>query len=596
MRNFIVFGFLVLAFASALTAEAAEGCNVLMSGDRNVLISFNQGADGYLLLPIEESAPKTDVSVSINGRKQEGFTLRLAKNRIDYYVPYLISSPDILLNIVSPYDFLNNICWNNLKLSDKFDTTNREKFRPLYHHTPAYGWMNDPNGMYYDSATGLWHLYYQYNPYDSMWGNMTWGHSVSKDLIHWDFLSPAIYPDELGMIFSGSAVVDSANTAGFGKDAVVALYTSAVASQMQSMAYSVDGGNTFTKYSGNPVITDRIPDFRDPKVFRNEVTGGWTMVLACGQELRFYSSKDLKNWSYDSSFGTGYGCHKGVWECPDLLKLKVRGSDEYKWLLIVNINPGFYAGGSGTQYFIGDYDGKEFTTNQTETKWMDYGKDHYATVSFHNAPDNRSVVMAWMSNWQYAEILPTKQFRSQNSLPRDLDIFKGADGDYYVGVSWSVEADAIVGDELFSKSYKASETPTLSFIDGNPSVLDITIDAGKSAETCIKLYNSDGDSVNIAFDFIKGVVNFERPSYRGGRNIPGIKALTTAEIKLQKGEKISKQSIRLYLDHSSIELFDKAGRFAITNQIFPLEKFDKISVWSKSGKAKINIKQYTIKK
>lgn len=395
------------------------------SGVRDMMIRAN-GTERYLLLPIEEAAPEYRMQVIENGRIVRTEVIRLAaKGKIDYFVPFDLSEFDragLLLSVhvwnqpeherqreVSPMEY---IAWDEIKTTDNFDTANWDPYRPQYHHTPLYGWMNDPNGMFYKD--GVWHLYYQYNPYCSLWQNMTWGHSTSKDLIHWQHEPIAIRANALGTIFSGSAVVDHNNTAGFGKDAVVAMYTSAeLMGQSQSLAYSTDNGQTFTNYPGNPIITADIPDFRDPNFFWHAATQRWILTLASGQEMRFYSSTDLKNWQYESSFGSGYGSHAGVWECPDLMQM------DGKWVLLCNINPGSPNGGSATQYFIGEFDGHHFTTTQKKEKWLDYGKDHYATVSFSDAPNGRHTVIGWMSNWQYAGQVPTRQFRSANTIARD---------------------------------------------------------------------------------------------------------------------------------------------------------------------------------
>ena len=377
--------------------------NISLSGNNHVVMRWVPEGH-YLLLPVQESASEGRLRVIENGRETDNLVIRLAVDSIDYFVPYeWKSTAPVVMDMCfwnpDKKGTGNYVCWQAICQADTFDTSNREAHRPVYHHSPAYGWMNDPNGMYYDDATGLWHLYYQWNPYCSMWQNMTWGYSVSPDLIHWTHLPSAIMPDGLGTIFSGSAVIDRHNTAGFGENAVVAVYTQAeVCGQMQSIAYSTDGGLTFTPYTGNPVLTDSIADFRDPKVFWDELAECWTMALACQQEIRFYQSPDLKHWACVSRFGQGAGCHGGVWECPDLIKLSVVNSQpsEEKWVLLVNINPGGPFGGSATQYFVGNWDGKEFVmdghglevrSQNAECKWLDYGKDHYAAVTWHNAPE-----------------------------------------------------------------------------------------------------------------------------------------------------------------------------------------------------------------
>ena len=308
----------------------------------------------YLLLPVQEKEEIANIRVIVNNEQRQSFNVKLAVDKVDYYVPVDIKrfgSESILLDINFHGDRRSTgaikdfACWKEMKQSNEFDTTNRERFRPTYHHTPTYGWMNDPNGMFYKD--GVYHLYYQWNPYGSQWENMTWGHSSSRDLIHWEAQPTAIEADALGTIFSGSCVVDKKN------DRVVAFYTSAGQNQVQSMAVSKDNGVTFQKNPTNPILTSNDPDFRDPKAFWNPEIQKWNLILAVGQEMRIYSSSNLKDWTYESSFGKGYGNHDGVWECPDLMKLQVRGTDKQKWMLICNINPGGPFGGSATQYFVG---------------------------------------------------------------------------------------------------------------------------------------------------------------------------------------------------------------------------------------------------
>lgn len=422
--------FLLLFQATVSFAQQLEKSPTFL-GEKHAMQKVSTDSH-FLLLPVEESQDNAHISILQGNQVVKQLNCRLAVNNVDYYVPLDLtrfSGKRILLDIFfngerSRGDAIKNFaCWKNIKYSDTFDTANREKFRPVYHHTPVWGWMNDPNGMFYKD--GVWHLYFQHNPYGSQWENMTWGHSTSRDLVHWTFEGDAIVPDGLGTIFSGSCVVDKNNTAGFGKDAIVALYTTAGISQTQSLAYSTDGGKTFIKYEENPILTDEIPDFRDPNMFWNDEIDAWNLLLAAGQEMKIYSSKNLKDWKYESSFGHGYGNHDGVWECPDLMRLPVDGTKEQKWVLICNINPGGPFGGSATQYFVGNFDGHRFVCDSEPqvTKWMDYGKDHYAAVSFSNAPGGRQVALAWMSNWQYANQVPTLQFRSANSIPRDLTLF-----------------------------------------------------------------------------------------------------------------------------------------------------------------------------
>ena len=514
----------------------------------------------YLLLPVQEREENANVKVLVGGRQMKSFNVKLAVDQVDYYVPLDIrsfGSGDLLLDITFHGDrrftgaMKDFICWREMKQSDAFDTQNREKFRPAYHHTPAYGWMNDPNGMFYKD--GVFHLYYQYNPYGSQWENMTWGHSTSRDLIHWEAQPIAIEPDALGDVFSGSCVVDKRN------NEVVAMYTSAGKSQVQSIAFSKDNGQTFEKYAGNPVLVSSEEDFRDPKAFWNPEIQKWNLILAVGQEMRIYSSADMKEWTYESSFGKELGCHDGVWECPDLMKLQVRGTDKQKWLLICNINPGGPFGGSATQYFIGDFDGHKFTCEHNDTRWMDYGKDHYATVTFDNAPDGRHIALAWMSNWQYANQVPTKQFRSANSLPRDLDLYE-FEGQTYCGVTPSREVNALRG--------KAVKSLT--------NTCEIVVDVKGTTE--IALSNSLGEQVVMRYDVTKRTFSMDRTrSYASFSEAFPCKTVAPVYGDIRQ--------LRIFIDNSSIEAFDAEGRLAMTNLVFPKEPYNKIKVVG--GKATI---------
>lgn len=553
---------MVAALLVTLSADAQVKPMVL--SENHAMVRLETG-NKYVLLPVEEKAENANVRV-INSDNQTTRrpNVRLAVDNVDYYVPFEIKDGQTL-DIIFPGDrrktgpIKDFACWKEMKFSNDFDTTNREKFRPSYHHTPLYGWMNDPNGMFYKD--GEWHLYYQYNPYGSLWENMTWGHSVSKDLIHWEALPLAIEADAIGTIFSGSCVVDKNNTAGFGKDAIIAFYTSAAESQTQSMAYSTDGGRTFTKYDKNPVVTFNAPDFRDPKVFWYEGTNRWIMMLAVGQEMQIWSSANLKDWNKESSFGSEYGCHGGVWECPDMLKI----GD--KWVLICNINPGGPFGGSATQYFVGDFDGKKFTCESMPkvTKWLDYGKDHYATVSFSNAPDGRITVLAWMSNWQYANQVPTKQFRSANSIARDLGLFKDGE-ETYVSVTPSKEMLAVRG----AKIKKPSAT------------CEIIVDVKGTME--LTLSNAKGEQVVMNYDAQKQTFAMDRTKSGDSSFSEAFSATTVAPTHGNM------KQLRIFIDNCSIEAFASDGKMAMTNLVFPNEPYNNIKV--KGGKATI----YEIKK
>ena len=530
----------------------------------------NQGKK-YLMIPVQENAEIANVKVIADNKQVKTLNIKLANNHIDYLVPLDLQefagekslALDIHVNGTKRTDdgIASFGCWKKMQFSDIYDISNREQYRPIYHHTPAYGWMNDPNGMFYKD--GVWHLYFQRNPFGSQWENMTWGHSTSKDLVHWTFEGDPIQPDVWGSIFSGSAVVDKDNTAGFGKGAVIALYTSAGESQTQSMAYSTDNGKTFTKYEGNPIITSNVPDFRDPHMFWNEDIKKWNMILAAGQHMEIYTSDNLKDWKLESSFGAEYGNHGGVWECPDLMKMKVKGTDKEKWMLICNINPGGPFGGSATQYFIGDFDGYKFVcdTKPDVTKWMDYGKDHYATVTFDNAPDGRHVAIAWMSNWQYANLVPTKQYRSANSIPRDLGLFEH-DGDIYCSVLPSPEMTAA----------RKSKKPGKALTEACELIVNPKRDV-----TVITLSNDKGEKVVMRYDAKAQTFSMDRTK-------SGKMDFSTDFPAVTKAPTFGKISqLRIFIDKSSIEVFDAEGKMAMTNLVFPNKPYNKVTI---QGKAK----------
>ena len=556
----------LIALASIGTACAQE-TQFLSS---NHCLYRIQQKDKCLLLPVQESAEMSNIKVIAGNKQMKSLNVRLAMNKVDYYVPLYLDEfneeKTLALDIHVNGNYRNDggistfTCWKNIKNAESFDTTNREQYRPLYHHTPAYGWMNDPNGMFFKD--GVWHLYFQHNPYGSQWENMTWGHSTSTDLIHWTFQGDPVQPDAWGSIFSGSSVVDKNNTAGFGENAIVALYTSAGENQTQSMAYSTDNGKTFTKYDGNPIITSNVPDFRDPHMFWNEDIKKWNMILAAGQQMNIYSSDNLKDWKFESSFGAEYGSHGGVWECPDLMKMKVRGTDKEKWMLVCNINPGGPSGGSATQYFVGDFDGHKFTCESKPevTKWMDYGKDHYATVTFDNAPNGRHVALAWMSNWQYANQVPTLQYRSANSIPRDLGLFEYK-GNTYCSVTPSEEITAA-----------RSKKPSKSLSEACEMMVNLKGDA------TITLSNSKGEKVVMTYKAKDETFSMDRTLSGKTDFSSDFAAITTAPVygKMNK--------LRIFIDKSSIEVFDNDGKMAMTNLVFPTKPYDKVTIKGKTKK------------
>ena len=621
---------LLMAAATAATNTVqAQKMNIEHHGDTTVISV--QNPTKYLLLPIQEEQDEAQVLLSTGSKDDTWMDVRLAQNGADYYVPFALGNgKTATVKILGLKK--DALAINLMRLSDTFDTTNTDYYRPSYHFTPLYGWMNDPNGMVYKD--GEYHLYFQYNPYGSKWGNMHWGHAVSRDLIHWEHLDPAIARDPVGHIFSGSSVVDKKNTAGFGKDAIIAIYTnnSVNHDEVQCIAYSNDNGRTFTKYEGNPVLTpfDGLKDFRDPKVFWYEKDKCWFMIVSADKETRFYKSKNLKKWDYVSAFGKGLGQQPCQYECPDFFQLPVNGDEKNKkWVMTMNINPGCWFGGSATEYFVGDFDGKNFTCpDANDVKWLDWGKDHYATVTFSNT-GNRVLAITWMSNWQYANLTPFKQNRGANGLPRELKLYE-KNGKYYISEDVAPEALALRKStkELGSQTVEGEKTfaGATSGMEGAFEIeADVTADANGIAG--IELYNNKRERTLIYIDMKEGKVVMDRTESGltdfGKQSVPhdielawdkqraaegkqpariensinyknDFALATWAPLSLcQEGKKTF--HLDIFADKSSIELFVDGGRIAMTNLVFPVAPYENVKLYSKGGKAEFqNMKIHTL--
>ena len=549
-----------------------------LANEQNIVVL--DSVKKFLLLPVQDDAPEGKVNIVVNneGQLAQSMNIRLARERVDSYVPLDLSAyvnQKVSIDIAGMPS--SSLCWKELKMSDSFDMTNKEKFRPVYHHTPAYGWMNDPNGMFYKD--GVYHLYFQWNPYGSVWANMHWGHSTSTDLMHWNFEGSAIVPDAWGAIFSGSCVVDHNNTAGFGKDAVIAFYTSAKASpwgdvQSQSMAYSLDNGKTFVKYEGNPILTSSEKDFRDPKVFWYAPGKHWVMMLAVGQHMEIYSSVNLKEWKKESEFGAMQGAHGGVWECPDLVEIPVEGTREKKWVLICNLNPGGPFGGSAAQYFVGSFDGKKFVNESpTQTKWMDWGKDNYATVTWNNAPDGRCIALGWMSNWQYANNVPTRQYRSANTLARDLTLYREGQ-ELYLKSTPSSEVKKARGKKVSIPSFKVSEKHEMvNLFEEKQGAyeVEIVIQNAGASKIAFCLLNDKGEKVSMYYDLNRKQFVMDRSESGTVDFSKDFPAVTVAPANVDK-----ELTLRLFVDRSSIEAFGEDGKFVMTNLVFPSQPYVKM--------------------
>jgi fructan beta-fructosidase len=477
----------------------------------------------------------------------------------------------------------------------------QEMYRPQFHFSPEAKWMNDPNGLVYDD--GEYHLFYQYYPDSTVWGPMHWGHAYSRDLIHWKHLPIALYPDSLGYIFSGSAVVDTANTSGFGtvgNPAIVAIFTyhnpvleksGSLKFQNQGIAYSLDRGRTWIKYTANPVLRNPgIRDFRDPKMFWNAKTNKWNLIMAVYDRVYIYSSGNIKEWKFESEFGMGIGAHGGVWECPDLFPLKVEGTENEKWVMLVSINPGGPNNGSATQYFTGTFDGQKFVPDDTTVKWLDWGRDNYAGVTYSNIPaaDGRRIFIGWMSNWIYATVVPTKVWRSASTIPRELSL-KTEDGHYFLTSKPVIEfADLRIKTDTASiKSESFSGEKEIS--SGKVSLMQSELFFGfnlseNRADTVgIILENRLNEKVIIGYSVHHKQFYFDRRN--SGNSDFSNEFASVATAPYNGGAALK---LHLIIDASSIELFVDDGRLVMTNLVFPTEKFTTLKFFSKGGTGVLN--------
>lgn len=465
-----------------------------------------------------------------------------------------------------------------------------QQYRPQYHFSPREKWMNDPNGLVYND--GLYHLFYQYYPADIVWGPMHWGHATSADLVYWKHKSIALFPDDKGYIFSGSAVADENNTSGFaraGETPLVAIYTyhdpdgekaGAVDYQSQGIAYSLDNGETWTKYQNNPVIpnTTGIKDFRDPKVFWHQPSAAWIMVLVAGDHARIYSSPDLKSWEYLSEFGRDKGAHGGVWECPDLFPLTVEGSGEQKWVMIISINPGAPNGGSGTQYFVGDFDGVHFRTEQEDARWVDWGTDNYAGVTYNQTPGEERIFIGWMSNWAYATSTPTAVWRSAMTVPRKLSLGKSG-GSYFLRNFPLDNLGTIFKTEIKeSINVPASSREVVENENFNQAEVRFRTEGRDFAMT---FANREGDSLQLRFAGSENLFELDR---RQSGKTDFSEAFGNAVhrmplVDLPEGP----MDVRILMDRSSAEIFINRGQYAFTSQVFPNEPYTSLTFRNKSS-------------
>lgn len=565
----------------------------------NIMVNYTLSFDAdqkYLLVPVEDEGPHSRLQLQVDGENIGAvFNVRVAQTKVDHWVPIDIEQyKGKKVNLVFDHVKKTDIGFSQIKQANSFEYEYNETYRPLYHFTPQYGWMNDPNGMVYHN--GEFHLFYQWNPFGSNWSNMTWGHAITKDLKKWEYSTGTIVPDSLGSIFSGSSVIDKNNTAGFGKDAMIAIYTSDGNAQTQCIAYSLDNGRSFTKYAHNPVLSDpNIADFRDPKVFWHEATQKWVMSLATQQTITFYGSKNLKEWEKLSEFGEGIGDHGGVWECPDLFTLTYNG--QTKWVLFVSINPGGPNGGSATQYFIGNFDGKTFKPDNMDYPiWLDYGRDNYAGVTWSNVPasDGRRLFIGWMSNWDYAQKVPSVNFRGAMTTPRELKLANN--GKHLVVANYPVNEITDLRREtekVNNLDVQKSHTIDKLLNDNQGAYeLEFTINVPVNTNTfAFSLANKKGENLRFNFDLAKERISVDR-SKSGA--IDFTTNFTTGEINAPLVKKNS-YKIRLLIDKASSELFVNDGELVQTNIMFPSEPYNTLTFEANDSISVENINVYNLK-
>lgn len=462
-----------------------------------------------------------------------------------------------------------------------------EPYRPQVHFSPREAWMNDPNGMVY--LDGEYHLFYQFHPESTVWGPMHWGHAVSRDLTTWEHLPVALAPNELGTIFSGSAVVDWANTAGFqtgDTPALVALFTQHDAEgeaagrtdyQTQGLAYSTDRGRTWTMYEDNPVLPNPgIRDFRDPKVFWDEQADRWTMALASDDRIRFFSSPDLTTWTEQSDFGADAGEHGGVWECPDLFPLTAPNGSQ-TWVLLVSINPGAPHGGSGTQYFLGDWDGTTFTPSHDGSTWLDGGRDNYAGVTWSDVPDGRRIFLGWMSNWDYGQAVPTVRWRSAMTLPRTLRLVETPDG-LRLAHEPVAEVASLRGD---GQGLVPGDLDQQRVAGTAPFEVEAEVALGSAEAVCLELANDAGDVYRIG---VTREAAFSDRREAGPNVFSDAFAREVHTMPYQTGGRVT---LRVVVDRSSAELFVDGGRAVVTDLFFPTAPFTRAFLVSEGGTARV---------
>ena len=529
-------------------------------------------ADRYLQVPTQNWGPFVELTVKDpSGNLYSSQRVRLAHDAVDRYIPlYTGGLSGGRMQVQLSMDYSNSVVPDNMYTSCEAGLEPWEDtYRPLYHHAPAYGWMSDPNGMVY--TNGKYHLFYQYYPYDPYWHEMHWGHATSTDLVHWEEHPIALFPDEYGVMYSGSVVVDEMNTAGFGAGAMVAVYTSTAPAQAQSLAYSTDEGMTWHKY-GAPVLYGS-GDFRDPKVFWWSDRGCWVMIVANGFQIEIYSSSNLKQWRRELGWGGHVGGHGGVWECPDLIQVPVEGTNEMRWVMLVSVGGGTPAGGSGIQYFIGDFVLNDFILHTDgQARWVDFGKDNYAGVTWTGYRDaqRRPVFIGWMNNWQYCNATPYgwSPFRGQNTFPRALSLVQTPDG-------LCLKSEPVAAlDLLRSETVYTPPTESLTdnwqsglipLMDEGAAIIEMDFHEGKQSWK-LTLRNDSNEYVALGFNAATNEVYLDRQ--HSGITGFGTDFAVANQVGLLSGDERTQRAMIL-LDRSSVEFFVNDGRMVLTDLVYP---------------------------
>ncbi|KAH0786459.1 DUF4980 domain-containing protein [Histomonas meleagridis] len=545
----------------------------------------------YINFAIDEKGQQYTTKLYLDDKFEKTLDIRCAINNdsISYELPLDVSKwKGRKLTIVAVGLPDNTSFMERLYESETFQVPYDEQYRSGYHFTPKYGWMNDPNGMFY--YNGYYHYHHQANLYAAVWGNMEWAHAISKDLYNWEYLPVSLERDDLGQIFSGSSIVDTKGVSGFGQNAILSFYTSAGDYQQQSMAYSQDGGYTWTKYIGNPIIPNiysNVPDFRDPKVIEYS-PGKFVILIAAGQHIEFWGSDNLINWTHLSDFGEGYGEHSGVWECPDLLYFP----EIKKHVILLNINPGGYSGGSACQYFVGTFDGTKFTCEQSpqDVRWVDYGKDAYAIVTFSGDPNNRNIGIAWMNNWQYADKIPSTIFRGYCSIPRLFGLKE---------VNGKLTLTNLPIEETKSLRLRNNSYENIKIEKGNYTIPEkITelseISVGVTSNTnnfILRLSNEVEQYVDITLNTATGQYIMDRNHSTSSTFSNDFNSSTYCNVSVQ-----DKYEFTLFIDKSSVEFFSSDGICAITNLIFPDKPLNQIMVISDDNSTVVNVNVWELNK